>query len=287
GDGRLRDVTGEARYSTNNEHAARVDEAGLVTMPAKGEAAVMVRYGPFVAVSTVVVLKHDPAFAWANPPEANYVDRHVNAKLTARAIEPSDLATDEEFLRRVSYDVTGLPPAPAEVRAFLADARPDKRARKVDELLERPEHAEFWASKWADLLKLRFELLRDKGTWGLYRWLRDGVAANKPFDRFVRELLTAEGSCAEEPAANYWRVFATPEDAAEATAQVFLGIRVLCAKCHDHPFEKWVQKDYYGLAAFFSQVNRKAGSQREDLVVFRNPVAATARRPNTGEVLSP
>lgn len=285
-DGRLRDVTGDARYSSSNDSAAEVDEAGLVRMPNKGEAAIMVRYGPFVAISHFVVLKHDPAFVWSNPPEANYIDTHIHNKLKAMEILPSPLCTDEEFLRRVSYDVIGLPPTVAEVRAFRADARPDKRARKIDELLDRPEHAEFWASKWADLLKVRFELLRDKGTWGLYRWLRDSVAANKRFDRFVHELLTADGSCNASPAANYWRVFTTPEDAAEGTAQVFLGIRVLCAKCHDHPFEKWVQKDYYGLSAFFSQVSRKP-APREDLVVFRNGAAASSRHPNTGESLTP
>src|SRR5262249_100563 len=160
---------------------------------------------------------------------------------------------DEEFLGRVFYDTIGLPPTPEEIRAFLADQAADKRAKIIDALLERPEHAEFWALKWGDLLKNRFDLLRDKGTWGMYRWVRDSIAGNKPFDRFVRELLTAEGSCAENPAANYWRVFTTPEDAAEATVQVFFGVRLLCAKCHDHPFEKWVQKDYYGMSAFFTQ----------------------------------
>lgn len=285
-DGRLRDVTADARYSSSNETVVQVGEDGLVRMPRKGESAVMIRYGSFVAISHFVVLKHDPAFTWTNPPAHNYIDQHIDAKLKAMEIAPSEICTDEEFLRRASYDVIGLPPTPAEVRAFLGDSRTDKRARKIDELLGRPEHAEFWASKWADLLKVRFELLRDKGTWGFYRWLRDNVASNKPFNRFVHELLTADGSCSESPAANYWRVFTTPEDAAEATAQVFLGIRVLCAKCHDHPFEKWVQKDYYGLSAFFSQVGRKPAG-REDLVVFRNPTPALARHPNTGEMLTP
>jgi hypothetical protein len=286
-DGSCRDVTADARYSSNNEATAAVDEAGLVTMPAKGEAALMVRYGSRLAVSTCVVLKHDPAFAWTNPSVNNYIDRLVFAKLRQMEILPSDLTTDEEFLRRVSYDLTGLPPTPAEVRAFLADGRADKRARVIDALLERPAHAEFWALKWADLLRTRFDLMGDKGTWGMYRWLRDGVAANKPFDRFVRDIVAAEGSCEENPAANFWKVFPTPEDAAEATTQVFLGIRLLCAKCHDHPFEKWVQKDYYGMAAFFSQVGRKAGGRRLDLVIFRTETPAQARHPRTGQLLSP
>jgi hypothetical protein len=286
-DGSRRDVTGDARFSSNNDAAADVDEQGLVKMANKGEAAVMVRYGDKLAVSTIVVLQHDPSFVWTNPPENNYIDRLINAKLRRMEIQPSEPATDAELLRRVYYDVIGLPPSAAEVRAFLGDSRTDKRERVIDALLERPEHAEFWALKWADLLKIRFDLMGDKGTWGMYRWLRDSVAANKPFDRFVREIVAAEGSCAQNPAANYWRVFQDPNEASEATVQVFLGIRLLCAKCHDHPFEKWVQKDYYGMAAFFTQVSRKGGRRQGDLVVFRSQAAARAGHPKTGEVLDP
>jgi hypothetical protein len=285
--GSRRDVTADARYSSSNENAAIASDDGLVSLPSKGEAAIMVRYGHLMAVSTLVALQHDPAFVWTNPPENNYIDRLVHDKLRKIQILPSDLAGDEQFLRRVHYDVIGLPPTPEEVRAFLADKRPDKRARVIDALLERPEHAEFWALKWGDLLKVRFDLTRDKGTWGLHRWVRDSIAANKPYDRFVRELVAAEGSCSENPPANYWRVFANPEEAAEATAQVFFGIRLLCAKCHDHPFEKWVQTDYYGMTAFFTQVGRKPGKRREDQVVFRTEAAAQSRHPTTGAVLSP
>jgi Protein of unknown function (DUF1553)/Protein of unknown function (DUF1549)/Bacterial Ig-like domain (group 2) len=286
-DGSTRDVTRDARYSSSNDAAADVDEAGLVGTPRKGEAAVMVRYGPLVRVATVVVLRHDPAFAWADPPETNYVDRLVNAKLRRMEILPSGPASDAEFLRRISYDLLGLPPTPEEARAFLAGTRPDKRARAIDALLERPEHADSWALKWGDLLKVRSDLLGDKGTWGMYRWLRDNIAANKPFDRQVRESLTAEGSCAENPAANFWRAFPSPEDASEAAVQVFLGIRLMCAKCHDHPFEKWVQNDYYGMSAFFTQVSRKPGARANDLVVFRTETPALARHPGTGAALNP
>jgi len=287
-DGSSRDVTDDARYSTNNETCADVSETGLIKMANKGEAAIMIRYGDMVAVSTIAVMKHDPAFAWPAPAENNYIDKLVNAKLRSMEIVPAELTDDEEFLRRVYYDTIGLPPTPEEVRAFVADpAAADKRARVIDALLERPEHAEFWALKWGDLLKNRFDLLRDKGTWGMHRWIRDSIAANKPFDRFVHELMTADGSCAENPAANYWRVFTTPEDAAEATVQIFFGVRLLCAKCHDHPFEKWVQKDYYGMSAFFMQVGRKPGARRDDAIVFRTEVAAQARHPTTGQMLTP
>ncbi|MFN4258244.1 MAG: DUF1549 domain-containing protein [Gemmataceae bacterium] len=286
-DGSVRDVTRDARYSSNNDLSARVNETGLVELSYKGEAAIMVRYGAFVAVSNLVVLQHDPRFAWTNPPENNYIDRLINAKLKSMEILPSELCSDAEFLRRVYYDVIGLPPTPAEIRAFLNDTSPTKRAKVIDALLERPEHAEFWASKWADLLRIRFDLMRDKGTWGLYRWLRDSIAANQPFDQFAREIITADGSCAENPPANFYRVFGNADDASEATVQVFLGIRLMCAKCHDHPFEKWVQNDYYGMSAFFSQVGRKAGSRRDDQVIFCNQNVAQARHPGTGALLTP
>jgi hypothetical protein len=285
-DGSIRDVTEDARYSSSNENTARPDEYGLVHLPARGEAGVMVRYGPLIAVSNLVVMQPNPAFVWSNPPDVNYVDRLVNAKLRVMKVLPSDLSTDDAFLRRAYFDVIGLPPTPSEVRRFLADPRADKRARVIDDLLERPEQAEYWAQKWADLFKLRFELLGDKSTWGLYRYLRDSFSANKPFDRIVSELVTGHGRTGRNPAANFHRVFANPEEAAEATAQVFLGIRLLCAKCHDHPFEKWVQQDYYGFAAFFSQVSRKTGVD-QDQVVFHIETPAQARHPRTGGILKP
>jgi hypothetical protein len=286
-DGTSRDVTDDSRYSSSNENTARVDEAGLVNSFSKGEAAIMARYGDKMTVSNLVVMNRDAQFAWSEPPANNYIDQLVNAKLKQMEILPSDLSTDEQFLRRVYYDVIGLPPTPEEIRAFLADTAADKRAKAINALLERPEHAEFWALKWGDLFKLRFDLLRDKGTWGMYRWIRDSIAANKPFDCFVREVVAAEGSCAENPPANFWRVFQNPDDASEAVVQIFLGIRLMCAKCHDHPFEKWVQKDYFGMAAFFSQVRNKPGGRREDVVIFRADAVANARHPNTGETLNP
>jgi len=287
GDGSVRDVTEQARYSSNHEETARVGEDGLITTSARGDAAILARYGTLVAVSTVAVIKHNAAFVWNNPPENNFVDKLINANLLAREIRPSELCTDTEFLRRVSLDLVGLQPLPPEVRAFLADKRPDKRARKIDELLARPEHAEFWALKWAEMLRLDPAVLKDKGALGFHRWLRDSIAANKPLDRLVREILTAEGSCFENPPANFYRAFPTPDAAAEASAQIFLGIRLECAKCHDHPFEKWGPRDYFGLSAFFSQVARKPGAGRDDLVIYRAEIPAQARHAGSSEMLAP
>lgn len=286
-DGSMRDVTGDARYSSSNELAFNVREDGFVHAVSKGEAAIAVRYGPLQVVSTVVAMDHDAKFAWPNPAEANYVDKHVFDKLKRMQIAPSELCGDTEFLRRAYYDLIGLPPTPDEIKKFLADTRADKRAKVIDELLERIEHAEFWALKWTDLFKVRFEELRDKGTWGLYRYVRDSIAGNKPFNKFAYDLLAAEGSTVENPAANYYRVFPNAEEASEATVQIFCGVRLLCAKCHDHPFEKWVQKDYYGVSAFFSQMATKPGGRREDVIVFHNDNPPRSRHPNTSETLLP
>ena len=283
----VRDVTAESRYASGNENVAAVGDSGLATLLNRGEAAIAARYGSRMVVSTLVALRHDPKFHWTNPPEVNFVDRLVFAKLKQMEIEPSAVCGDAEFLRRVSYDLIGLPPTPDGVRKFLADPSPQKRARKIDELLERPEHAEYWALKWCDLFKVRFDTLGDRGTWGLYRLMRDHIAANKPFDALVRDLLAAEGSCAQNAAANFYRVFNNPDEASEATVQIFCGVRLLCARCHDHPFEKWVQKDYYGMAAFFSQLGSKPGSRSGDVIVFHSDNAPRARHPKTGETLLP
>jgi len=286
-DGTSRDVTAAARYTSGNESACLVSEDGLARLHAKGEATLSVRYGHLMALSNLVALDHDPTFAWTNPAEANYVDTHIHAKLKGLQILPSEICGDTDFLRRVHYDLTGLPPTAEEVKEFLADKRVDKRAKKIDALLERPEHAEFWAGKWADLFKMRFDTLRDRGTWGLFRWLRDSIASNKPYDQFVREIVTAGGSCAEQAPANFYRVFDNPNEASEATIQIFFGIRLMCARCHDHPFEKWVQTDYYGMSAFFSQVARKPGGLRDDLVIFRNETLPQAQHSTSKAMIQP
>ncbi|MFO0968714.1 MAG: DUF1549 and DUF1553 domain-containing protein [Gemmataceae bacterium] len=284
-DGSSRDVTQEVRYSSSNEASCLVDENGPARLHAS--ATIAVRYGNRMALATLVALERDPSFAWTKPAEANYVDKLVHDKLKSLEIIPSAVCSDTDFLRRVHYDLLGVPPTPVEVRAFLEDKRADKRAKVIDALLERPEFAEFWASKWADLFKMRFETLRDRGTWGLYRWLRDSIAANKPYDQFVRDIVTAGGSCAENAPANFFRVFDNTNEATEATVQVFFGIRLMCARCHDHPFEKWVQTDYYGMAAFFSQVGRKPGGVRDDLVITRGEAVPQAQHSTTKAMVQP
>jgi uncharacterized protein DUF1549 len=213
-DGHVEDVTHWARYSSNEEAIARVDEAGVVSTDGVGETAVTVMYLGKVTFARVTVPfpNNVSAAQYQAIPRVNYVDNNVLAKLQKLRILPSELASDEEFLRRVYEDSIGILPTPAEVRAFLADKRPDKRARLIDELLERPEFVDFWTYKWGDLLRVNRETLTEKGMWSFYSWVRDNVAQNKPWDQMVREVITANGSTFADGPANFYRISRTPED---------------------------------------------------------------------------
>jgi hypothetical protein len=197
-------------------------------------------------------------------------------------LTPVGRCSDSEFVRRASLDIIGVLPTPEEVRAFQADRHPQKDARLIDRLLERPEYVDYWALKWGDLLRNSRATLGEKAMWNLAYWLRDNLRRNRPYDAFVRELLTAQGSALTEGPANYFRIAATPTDLAETTAQVFLGIRLQCAKCHQHPFEKWSQKDYYQFAAFFARVGIKEA--REPGQTLAEPIV---RLLPAGEVTHP
>ena len=269
-DGTVRDVTGEINISSNTPDIANVDASARVKSERKGEAALLVRYeGKFVAVP-VTVLNPNPGFVWSKLPQYNYIDELNDAKLKRLKIQPSPAADDAEFLRRVSLDLTGLPPKPEEMRAFLADKTETraKRSRVIDELLARPEYVDHWTLKWGDLLQSSRRYLGDKGMWEFRDWIRDSIAQNKPYDKFVHEMLAARGSSYENPAANFFRVTRTPKVSMEKTTQLFLGVRMVCAKCHDHPFEKWTQNQYYELAAFFASVGLKPGFQSGDEIVY-------------------
>jgi len=259
--GRIRDVTRHAIYELTSEGIVEVNGDGRVTAQAVGEAPVLVRFLGQKALSRILVLRTQPDFAWSNPPANNFIDTHAFAKLKTVQMLPSELSSDTEFLRRVSFDTVGLPPAPAEVRAFLTDQRPDKRSRKIEELLGRPACADVWALYWLDLMRADETpgVMYPKGVWALSRWLRKAVADNMPYDQFVRAFLTARGSQFGNPPTSLSVVFRQPNEKAEAIAQIFLGTRLECAQCHDHPFDRWTQRDYSSLAAFFNQVARKDG----------------------------
>ncbi len=285
-DGSVRDVTSLACFSSSDEAVATVTPDGLVVGQDRGEAAILVRFLDKLESSTMMFLKEVPGFEWSNPPENNFVDHHVFAKLHQLEILPSDLCTDEEFIRRVYLDVIGILPTAAETSAFLSDTAPDKRAKTVDALLERPEFAEFWALKWGDLLRLRNAKVSNAGVHKFHRWLVAAFRDNTPYDKFARELLTAEGSTFVNPPANFFRTATDTNDCTETTSQLFLGIRIQCAKCHNHPFERWSQDNYYGIGAFFNRVQRKPGVNPEEQVIW---VArgGEVTQPRTGQQMQP
>jgi len=255
-DGSRRDVPRLAVYEPANQ-SAEITPEGEIRRLDFGENTITVRYLDRQVPVRVAFVPARPDFTWEAPQPANYVDRHVYAKLKSLRINPSPVVGDTVFLRRAYLDLLGILPTAEEARAFVADKRSDKRARLIDRLLQRREFAEFWAQKWSDLLRNEEKTLDRKGVQNFYAWIRNGIATGKPLDRFVRELIASRGSTYKQPAANYYRAMRKPLIRAESTAQLFLGIRLQCAKCHNHPFDRWTQDDYYGWANNFARVKYK------------------------------
>ena len=213
-------------------------------------------------------------FAWEPRPVYNYIDELVDAKLKKVKVQPSELTTDAEFIRRVYIDLTGLPPTAEEVRAFLADKRDTKAKRDelIDKLVGSEAFIEHWTNKWADLLQVNRKFLGRGGATAFRKWIRDAVAKNTPYDKFAYEILTASGSNVANPPASYFKVLREPDDVMENTTQLFLAVRFNCNKCHDHPFERWTQDQYYNLAAFFAQMGLHRGPE------VQGPEDSAARR---------
>ena len=267
-DGAVRDVTREAVFETSNFEVATVSKTGQIEAIRRGEAAALVRYEGLYAAAPITIMGNRDGYQWNNSPELNYVDTLVNDKLKRMKILPADLASDDEFLRRLWLDLAGVPPTGKEVRAFLADSRDTKikRAEKIDELLAGPEFVDHWTLKWSDLLLSNRKYLQESGVWAFRNWIRKSIAENKPYNEFAFELMTATGSTLENPAANYYRIAREPKVLMENMTQVFLGTRFNCNQCHDHPFEKWTQQQYYQLAAYFSGVGRKKGTGGDEII---------------------
>ncbi len=258
-DGTVRDVTAEAFIDSSNTEIATVDKTGLVTAVRRGEATVLARYEGAYDASTLIVMGDRSGFQWKEVPVNGRIDELVYDKLKQMRILPSELCTDDEFVRRVYLDLTGLPPTTAEVKKFVDDPRPArvKRDELVDHLIGSPEFVEHWTNKWSDLLQVNRKFLGDKGASALRGWIRSAIGKNMPYDEFVRSTLTAGGSNVENPPAAYFKILRDAEGAMENTTQLFLAIRFSCNKCHDHPFERWTQDQYYQLASFFAQVGRR------------------------------
>ncbi len=255
-DGRRLDVTDRAVYETQNQLVS-VSHGGLVRRVGFGEATILARFLQLQAPVRVAFVPERKDFVWQEAPENNFIDRHVFAKLRSLRMNPSPLCDDHVFVRRAYLDLLGLPPTADEARRFVADPAPDKRRELTDRLLQRPEFADHWALKWSDLLRNEEKTLDRKGVQNFHHWIRQSIAEGKPLDRFARELIAARGSSYANPPANWYRANRDPISRAEATARVFLGTRLQCAKCHNHPFDRWTQDDYYGWAGFFGRVEYK------------------------------
>ncbi|MBM3725528.1 MAG: DUF1553 domain-containing protein [Acidobacteria bacterium] len=285
-DGSERDVTRLVKFQSNDESIAKVNAMGVVTAGRAGETAVVVRGPGLAAAAKIGVVTKRRAV----PQVAgfNFVDQHVFAKLRQLEIPAAGLCDDATFLRRASLDIAGLIPAADEVRAFLADNRPDKRARKVDELLMRPEYADFWSLYWGDHLSNTKQLLYNKGPYTFTQWLNESFRKNMPYDVFARELLTSSGGMFDAPATSYYPLMKKELDMAAVTSQLFLGISIECARCHNHPLEKWTQGDFSGMAAFFSQVRYKNGTgPRNNERVLYVDFARQFSHPDTKQVFQP
>ena len=286
-DGSVRDVTSQAVYEANDRAMAEVSGSGLVkALDITGKVAVMVRYQDRITVFNASVPLGAPV---DNLPAAkNFVDDAVFANLKELGIPPSAVCDDATFLRRVTLDIGGRLPTEEEAAAFLANSSPDKRDRVIDELLRSPDYADFFANKWTALLKNRRDDASDTvSNFAFHAWVRDSFLANKPYDQFVRELLAATGTVIGNPPVAWYKRVKEPKEQIEDVAQLFLGVRMQCAQCHHHPFERWSQNDYYSLAAFFTQVGRKPSGTRGEDLIFHKRGIAVATNIKTGVPLKP
>jgi hypothetical protein len=266
-----------------------VDASAAVKGERIGEATLLIRYQGKFSTLPVTVLNPKPGFAWNALPQNNYIDQLIDSKLQRLKIQPSPVVDDATFLRRASLDLTGRIPAPKAVQAFVADSAPSrqKRAKLIDQLIASPAFTDHWTVKWGDLLQSSRKYLGDKGVYAFREWIHDSIAANKPYDKMARELLTARGSSYDEPAANYFRVTRDAKPTMEKTTQVFLGVRMVCAQCHDHPFERWTQNQYYQMAAFFSPVGLRAGYEVGEEILFDQRSDYEMKHPKDGHVVRP
>ena len=283
GDGRRVDVTRLAKFQSNNDGLAAVDEQGFVTAGNNpGQVAIMASYLGTVAVFSALVPNPEPLADSQSWPEHNFIDALVYAKLRKLNIRPAVLASDAEYLRRVYLDIIGTLPTAEEARQFLSDPSTDRRARLVDALLARGEYADYWALQWSDLLRVDRQTLGHKGAYSYYQWIHDRVADNTPLDKFATQMITAEGPVSEVPQAQLFKVAAKPGEMASTLSQVFLGVRIACAQCHHHPFDRWSQSDYYGLLDYFAPLGQKASPEGE--VVLTSGTSDT-RHPRTGALM--
>ncbi len=276
-DGTDRDVTSLALFMSNNDPVASIGKDGLVKSGDRGAAFMLARFDVFSVTAQAIVIPKGLVYERPKVAEVNYVDKAVNERLHRLRIVPSGICTDEEFVRRVYIDVVGLYPKPAELQAFVADKHPDKRKLLVETLLQRKEFTELWVMKWAELLQIRSGIAGNnnvppfyKNALLYYNWMADEIGKNRPINEIVVELLSANGGTVSVPAVNYYQSELDRLKLSENVAQVFMGMRLQCAQCHNHPFDRWTMNDYYGFNAFFAQIGRKATDDPQEVIVFNS-----------------
>ncbi len=287
-DGRIEDVTRWTKYSSADPSVASVDDDGKMKMQGHGETAISVWYQSQVSFTRVAnpFPNAISAESFAKSPRHNFIDDLVIKKLRTLNIAPSEQATDREFIRRAFLDATGGLPTPQEVERFVADNSPDKRAKLIDSLLEREEYVDYWTNRWADLFLVSSAKIGETAMRSFYNWIRESVAANKPWDRMAREVVTATGNTLENGAANYFVMHKEKTELTENFSMAFLGMSITCARCHNHPLEKWTQKQYYQMANLFARVGMKNGVRAGDVQVYTNPVGEV-NHPRLGRPLPP
>ena len=286
-DGSSRDITRLAQYEANDEEMASVSETGLVTMlESPGSTSVMIRFQEHVDVFRATIPLGAPVDSIPAP--HNFIDERIFAKLRTLGLPPSELSDDASFLRRVTIDIAGRLPTLEETDAFLAESDPSKRTRKIDDLLASTDYADYFAGKWAAILRnKRKSPHHARGSFAFHAWIRDSLHHNKAYDQFVAEFVSASGGVRENPPVIWYRTVTDSKEQLQDVAQIFMGIRLQCAQCHHHPYEKWSQDDYYGFQAFFSKVKRKPGEQPGEELIYSAIGNASAQNPSTGKSLKP
>ncbi|EDY19020.1 protein of unknown function DUF1549 [Chthoniobacter flavus Ellin428] len=292
-DGKQRDVTAEAFVESGNSDVAKTDGGGLIDTLRRGEAPLLARYEGNYIATTLTVMGDRTGFAWQQPETWSRIDELVAAKWERMKIEPSGLCSDAEFLRRVYLDLTGQPPTAEEVRAFIAETSPprEKRNAVIDKLIGSPTFIEHWTNRWANMLEVNSKFIGAEGARLFRGWIRTQIANNTPYDQFVREILTSTGSTKDNPAASYWKILREPSEAMENTTHLFLATRFNCNKCHDHPFERWTQDQYYHLGAYFTQVQLTADPRSGKAVIAgtavekARPIFEIVKDTTTGDMI--
>ncbi len=288
-DGTQRDVTREAQFKSNEPNIATVDDHGLIrTDETTGDTGVMARYMGQVDVCRISIpMGNANAGSAKLPPTQNFIDKHVQAKWRDLELTPSPLCDDATFLRRAFLDCLGTLPSIEETKAFLADNDPKKREKAIDRILARNEYADFWAMQWGDLLRNQRKGQKDhqRGTYAFHAWIRNAFATNMPYDRFVRDIVAAQGTVDQHPPVIWYRSVRNLTHQTNDTAQLFLGTRIACAQCHHHPYEKWSQDDYYQLQAFFGRMGRKAGEIAQEPAIYVKADGAV-RNPATNKLMT-